>query len=330
MPVRIGRKEHQERTIGINTDSSAETAAKATDIAEGAKTNASASRKHSTNKGKGKGAMIDVGQGKKPFKGVWDDPEELASPVKTEQNSEDEAMADAEPLGISQEPTQAASRLADISQETERKSKGRIKGVAEPVLQTDEDRAEWERFQNNLSHIRAELGPDDSATPDNSGDVGMEGANPNTKKQTVRDNNVYLFQIPPLMPELLSPGIKKELTDDEPVVSAPASSSKGEVRIKVEEGFSDPRARASNAPRFASGLVGKVRVRRSGRTTLDWGGTSYELTPGNKASFLQEVVSIQVVPENKRVAHEDAGEATSFGRVKGKFVVVPDWNQMLG
>jgi DNA-directed RNA polymerase III subunit RPC4 len=27
---------------------------------------------------------------------------------------------------------------------------------------------------------------------------------------------------------------------------------------------------------------------------------------------------------------EDAGEAVSFGRVKGKFVVVPDWNHMLG
>lgn len=27
---------------------------------------------------------------------------------------------------------------------------------------------------------------------------------------------------------------------------------------------------------------------------------------------------------------EDGGEATSFGRVKGKFVVVPAWGAMLG
>lgn len=330
LPVRIGRKEHQERTIGINTDSSAEAAAKATDNAEGAKSNASTIRKYSTNKGKGKGPMVDVVPGKKPFKGVWDDPEELASPVKTEQNSEDEAMVDAEPLGILQEPTQAATRLADISEETGRISKSRIKGVAEPVLQTDEDRAEWERFQKNLSHIRAELGPDDSAPQDNSGDVNMEGVNGNAKKQSVRDNNVYLFQIPPLMPELLPPGIKKEPSEDEPVRSTSAPTAKGEVKVKVEEEFSDPSAKGPDAPRFASGLVGKVRVRQSGRTTLDWGGTSYELTPGNRASFLQEVVSIQVVPENRRNVPEKAGEATSLGRVKGKFVVVPDWNQMLG
>lgn len=73
-----------------------------------------------------------------------------------------------------------------------------------------------------------------------------------------------------------------------------------------------------------------MRVHESGRTTLDWGGTSYELTPGNKASFLQEVASLNMRPENERAAPEDAGEAISLGRVKGKFVVVPNWGEMLG
>jgi DNA-directed RNA polymerase III subunit RPC4 len=115
----------------------------------------------------------------------------------------------------------------------------------------------------------------------------------------------------------------------EPSASVP-TVKKEASKVKVEEGFSDTAAKPVQGPRFASGFVGKLRVRQSGRTTLDWGGTSYELAPGNKASFLQEVVSIHVVPEKDRVVPEDAGEAVSFGRVKGKFVVTPDWSEMLG
>lgn len=75
--------------------------------------------------------------------------------------------------------------------------------------------------------------------------------------------------------------------------------------------------------------MGKLRVHKSGRTTLDWGGTSFELTPGNRSNFLQEVASVEIRPENQRAAPEDAGDAISLGRVKGKFVVVPNWAKML-
>jgi DNA-directed RNA polymerase III subunit RPC4 len=259
------------------------------------------------------------------------------SPVKTEENSEDEQMANAEQIGIVEKPDQTpdqdeAPPTAPPSAES--KPSGRTKVISEPVMQTDEDRAEWRRFQNNLSHIRAELGPDDadvSASVDASGDVNMAEGADKAKKPTVRDNNVYLFQIPPLMPELASASIKKEPTDAPgPVAALPsAQPGKPEVKIKVEEGFTDTAA-GHEAPQFVSGAVGRIRVRQSGRTTLDWGGTSYELTPGNKASFLQEVVSVHVWPDKDRVVPEAGGEAVSFGRVKGKFVVVPDWNEMLG
>jgi DNA-directed RNA polymerase III subunit RPC4 len=287
--------------------------------------------KEPTSKGKGKAREADVATTKKPFKGVWQDSDETISPVKTEENSEDENMVNAEQVGIVERPDQGADRQQS-QPDAESKFRGRIRGIAEPILQTDEDRAEWARFQSNLSHIRAELGPDVNGEVDASGDVNMADAG-NVKKPTVRDNNVYLFQIPPLMPELQSTAIKKEPSEASDPLSAPppAAAGKPGVKVKVEEGaaFTDA-AKAPEAPRFASGCVGKLRVRQSGRTTLDWGGTSYELTPGNKASFLQEVVSIPVVPEAQRVVPEDAGEAVSFGRVKGKFVVVPDWGQMLG
>jgi DNA-directed RNA polymerase III subunit RPC4 len=287
--------------------------------------------KQTTNKGKGKAKEGDVATAKKPFKGVWQDSDETTSPVKTEDNSEDENMGNAEQVGIVERPVQEEDRQ-EPQQEVESKHSGRIRGIVEPVLQTDEDRAEWSRYQSNLSHIRTELGPDANTEADASGDVTMPDAG-NAKKPTVRDNNVYLFQIPPLMPELQSTAIKKELAEaSDPVpTSAPTAPSKPGVKIKVEEGaaFTDA-LKAHEATRFASGHVGKVRVRQSGRTTLDWGGTSYELTPGNKASFLQEVVSVNVLPESNRVVPEDAGDAVSLGRVKGKFVVVPDWGEMLG
>ncbi|KAH7067327.1 RNA polymerase III RPC4-domain-containing protein [Paraphoma chrysanthemicola] len=337
LPVRIGRKEHQERTFGINTDASSETAAKILEQADATgKTPTAAVLAQSTSKGKGKAKEAGSTSTKKPFKGVWQDSDELTSPVKTEDNTEDENMVDAEQIGIIERPHQPAA-IKEASPETDRTHKGRLRGVAEPVLQTDEDRAEWARFQSNLSHIRAELGPEEIPITDGSGDVDMADANGTAKKATVRDNNVYLFQIPPLMPELQSTAIKKE-PSDAPAPSlappaptpAPAAQGKPDVKVKLEEGGFSDATKAHEAPRFASGCVGKVRVRQSGRTTLDWGGTSYELTPGNKASFLQEVVSIHVVPERERIVPEEAGEAVSFGRVKGKFVVTPDWSEMLG
>jgi DNA-directed RNA polymerase III subunit RPC4 len=322
LPVRIGRKEHQERAFGINTDASNETSAK---ILEEADATGQAPTvgvlKQPPGKAKAKAKEPAATSSKKPFKGVWHD----TSPIKTEENSEDEQMGDAEQIGIVDTPEQPTD-FQEPPPDAEVGQKAKVKGVVEPVLQTDEDRAEWTRFQSNLSHIRAELGPDPTAAVDKSGDVNMAEPTENAKKATVRDNNVYLFQIPPLMPELISPSIKNEPTDD----PGPVGAGNPDVKIKVEEGFSDANTKAPEAPRFASGCVGKLRVRQSGRTTFDWGGTSYELTPGNKASFLQEVVSMNVVPERMRVVPEDAGEAVSFGRVKGKFVVVPDWNDMLG
>lgn len=331
LPIRITRKEHQEKALALNTDASAETAPKDTADASGTAGRKSTGERsgQASRKGKGKANDLEITGVRKPFKGVWQDIDDSDVQVKTENTSDDEQMLDAEQIGMGADETEAPQKEEPLSPTIERKGKGRTRSIAEPVLQTDEDRAEWARYLENRKHIRAELGPDETPPVDTAGDTAMtEGAAP-APKTSVRDNNVYLFQIPPLMPELLEPGEKKEPTDaTEP--SAPGAPVKKEVKVKLEEGFSDPSARAAQGPRFSSGMVGKLRVRQSGRTTLDWGGTSYELAPGNKASFLQEVVSIHVVPEKDRVVPEDAGEAVSFGRVKGKFVVTPDWAEMLG
>ncbi|KAL6709066.1 hypothetical protein ACN47E_001882 [Coniothyrium glycines] len=336
LPVRIGRKEHQERAFGINTDTSAETSTKTSEqaVSAGQKL-ASAAPEPTSRKSKSKPKDMEITGERKPFRGVWQDADDAGITVKTEIISDDENMDDAEQLGIASSAA-VQVRLQDAaSRDAERKVKVKGKTISEPILQTEEDRAEWARFQTNMQHIRAELGPEENTAIDASGDAPMAESSSNVRKPTVRDNNVYLFQIPPLMPELLPPAIKNEPLDGHlsapPAAPVSTQAPKSDSKVKLEEGgFSDPNAKPKEGPRFASGMVGKLRVRQSGRTTLDWGGTSYELTPGNRASFLQEVVSINIVPERNRIAPEEAGDAISFGRVKGKFVVVPDWTTMLG
>ena len=330
--MRIGRREHQERTFGINTEASSETSAKILEQAEsGGQSLQTAASDQAARKPKSKSKDVEVTGSRKQFKGVWHDSEDSDVAVKTEPTSDDEKMGDAEQIGLRDAPEQPAEKQEPPSPSAERKPKLKKKSIAEPVLQTDEDRAEWARYLANLRHIRAELGPEEVPQVDGSGDVPMADAGNAEKKPTVRDNNVYLFQIPPLMPEVEPPSIKNEPSDPQPAPPSAQPSNKPDTKIKLEEGgFSDPAAKAKEGARFGSGMVGKLRVHASGRTTLDWGGTSFELTPGTKASFLQEVASVEIRPENERAAPEDAGDATSLGRVKGKFVVVPNWDEMLG
>ncbi|PVH99460.1 hypothetical protein DM02DRAFT_615068 [Periconia macrospinosa] len=324
LPVRIGRKEHQERVVGINTDASTETSAKLLQEANQAGNAPATSGENTAPKGKGKANDSDLevtGERKR------DDGEQQNLETETNIKSEsmsDEAMEDAEQVGIATEvPT--AERKVDVPT-TEKKSKKK-----EPNLQTDEERAEWARFQANLSAVRAELGPEDKPHVDASGDTDMADAAAKVKKESnPRDEHVYLFQLPPIIPELKGPTVKKDPSGADSKTSEPSQATNGEaVPIKKEEEFSNPLANIPKGPTFASGCVGKLRVHQSGRTTLDWGGINFELAPGKPVSFLQEAVAINILPEKERVTPEDAGSAVSLGRIKGKFVVTPDFSSMM-
>ncbi|PZD00149.1 RNA-pol-Rpc4 domain containing protein [Pyrenophora tritici-repentis] len=271
LPVRAGRKEHQERKPGYNTEAST-------------------------------AKVLEQAEGKTPKL------KSESKEVKVEGGSDDETMSDAGKTGLPDAP----ALKQDPS--VEHRPKPKTTDPAQPAFQTDDDRAEWERIQLHRRLIIAEFGPTETPEVDSSGDAVMAGT---AEKPTVRTNNVYLFQIPPLMPEVEA-SIKKEAPDPKP-----------EAKIKLEEGgFSDPTAKPTSV-RFGSGLVGKLRVHKSGRTTLDWGGTSFEVTDVRAGSgSRQEVVSMEFTPENQRSAPEDAGDAYSLGPVKGKFVVTPDLETM--
>jgi DNA-directed RNA polymerase III subunit RPC4 len=350
IPVRIRRQEHKERVVGINTEASSEGAAKNRQKAEETGNDpAEDVAQRTVNKGKGKTKDLEITGERKQYKGVWQDSEDSDVKVKTEPGTEDEEMLDAEDaedagqMGIGAGTTEQNGTSPD----TERKSKPHYKGM--PEFQTDEERAEWIRYHDNLGALRAELGDNEpTSTVDEAGDVAMTTAG----SKSVRDGHIYLFQLPPVMPDLSAPSAGKEISDvpaeavdagpgtAAPTATAisPGLSAKAEgkrpmgrpeaVPIKKEEDFSNPLADIPEQKRFTTGYVGKLRVHKSGRTTLDWGGTSYELTPGKQASFLQEIVSIHVSPEADQQSDAAAGEAIALGSVKGKFVVTPDFEQM--
>jgi len=124
---------------------------------------------------------------------------------------------------------------------------------------------------------------------------------------------------------------------DQPQQQRPNSASRPAA---VED--DDPVVTDSSGPRvqkLPSGAVGKLRIHKSGKATLDWGGTKLSVGMGGEVGFLQDIVVLGL-PDKKVGAEgaegaaekEDAGPgwAMGMGQVKGKFVVTPDWSDVLG
>jgi len=320
LPVRIRREEHKERKISMNPEAVVQTNVKKTGQGEVPVRYAGSETLH---KGKGKAKDVEITGERKPYKGMWQDSDDAQVNIKVEPVSSDDETEAKEQVGIG-----ATSTRGEQSLGRERKTKTADRNV--PEFGTEEEREEWERIQHNLKAMTAELGPVEEEQPmiDTGGDVLMADTSADNSRPSIRDDHVYLFQLPPIMPELHTAGIKKEqhaATTDSPALV------RAEVGIKKEEEeFSDPRGKTPAGPRFVNGCVGKLRVHRSGRTTLDWGGTSYLLGPGTPGQFLQEVASLNITPVDKRDPPEDAGEAFSYGRIKEKFVVTPNFIDLLG
>ncbi|ORY17160.1 RNA polymerase III RPC4-domain-containing protein [Clohesyomyces aquaticus] len=328
MPVRVSRKDHHDRVLG-KTESSSSVPTKSPEQAEESKDSLKAIAAESATR-KGKMKDVEITDVRKPYKGMWQDADEpQGSSIKIEVISDEENSSEA--VDVRADTTaKAAEKRSVESPATEKKPpvKGGYAGIA-PALQTDEDRAEWERYQAKLRFMRLELG-----SPEPQPVREVEENNPDEVKD-VRHNNVYIFQLPPDMPALLSPKTKAAEASDasEPAPPAPSGTDhnvlKPQVEIKLED---EAPEQSTKVPRFPStgGYVGKMRVHKSGKTTLDWGGSPFVVMPGLKARFLQEVISLDITPEADRVSPDDGGKARSFGRVKGKFVVTPDWDGHIG
>lgn len=186
-----------------------------------------------------------------------------------------------------------------------------------------------------------------------------------------RANKLYLFQLPPIMSPLVPAGTKiKKEDEDETADDAPTNPAddmldpeEEEVVKEEDEDAAEANEQVSDtyARQYQPGVVGKLRVHRSGRVTLDWGGHVMEVGMGIDASFLQTAMIVETdagkgsgalagVDETGRDGQGDGaaaaekvkqdpdrgaagqmgGEAISLGPIHGKFVVKPDLNWLLG
>jgi DNA-directed RNA polymerase III subunit RPC4 len=205
-----------------------------------------------------------------------------------------------------------------------------------PVLWTDDDKNEWERRKTADQALVDELSQEKASAQEMDVDEAED---------RLRDR-VYILTFPPVLPALLDP-TKPKPEPDAPLPARPdaattAGAENDPVVIK-EDPAAAPREeltrkggfplRPAHLPALEPGRVGRLVVRRSGRATLDWGGTSLRVGLGLTPDVLQDVVSVSGVGDGDGVAAGEegfAGRACSFGQVRGKFVVTPDWDELLG
>ncbi|KAK3708303.1 hypothetical protein LTR37_011568 [Vermiconidia calcicola] len=327
-PVRVARIAHKERSLGINAEGATnQEGAITVDANDVAAVNAADI---------GKGKQKATGDAKitgehKIFQAVYSDSEDDAD-VKPDPEGEPETDTGSSPAGPG--PQLQSDFLADppSSPETRAKGKEKIKARAlsplptgMPEYQTREEVEEWERYQNDLKIVRAELGPNTST--DSDGDAVMDSEKSGEDK---RADKVYLFQFPPVLPDLQPITVKPDpetANGDTDVMNIDPQPNNQAKPINVSDNTASDIRQQPNLP---SGAVGKLKVHASGRVTLDWGGTALSLAMGTEASFLQDVMLASLPDRKDGGKTEGEGMAVSMGQVKGKFVVTPDWGAILG
>jgi DNA-directed RNA polymerase III subunit RPC4 len=319
---------------------------------------------------------VQVVRSERKWKGAWEDSSDDDLAIKPEPMDDDNDLT-AAPLP-SDTDTPAIKESA--SPESRRKSKGKAAArkhtlpTEAPALQTVEERREWERHHLDLEILRQELGEITlpSSIPavsskDAEGDVKMgedattteeadlaEGVDATSSLPTStangppppdrRTDRVYLFQFPPILPSLAPTTVKPEpvsptLSKKVPVASTSAIDVDATSTTAAKHPEIPESVGQMHSP-FPSGLVGKLRVHASGRTTLDWGGTSLQVGMGTDVQFLQDAVVAKFNDKSdvegakgKEEEHDETafgGEVMGLGQVRGKFVVTPDWEEIVG
>ncbi|EMC97838.1 hypothetical protein BAUCODRAFT_31844 [Baudoinia panamericana UAMH 10762] len=350
-PVRLKREAHRDRAIGLNADG-------ATTIQDGTTNNELGGSGEAAvaftdkRKGKQRAKDVEIVGSSEMFHGTYSDSDEGNPPIKTEPTDDD-------PVPVLVPPPQQ-----DVPSSPESKRRGgkdrsitkrTLSGSAaeRPVYQTQEEMDEWERHQRDLEILYEELGTialPSAAVPnpdrDGAGDATMDGTDdrPRLEGEKERDkkaDKVYLFQFPPILPDL-----RPVIVKPDPDAPTEGGAEEGDAML-VDDEAAKPAIAAKagdaptvHAPRLPPGAVGKLRIHRSGKATLDWGGLTLSVGMGMAATFLQDVV-VASVPESKRGVDGDGGGggggdegagtgwAMAMGQVKGNFVVTPDWEEIL-
>jgi DNA-directed RNA polymerase III subunit RPC4 len=205
----------------------------------------------------------------------------------------------------------------DVDRKTSKRKGARLKDAI-AVTETAEEHAERLRYNEEVLKLVGEL--------DHHRSSSQVGGHQQGRAEHFHDRRLYLFQFPPLTPVLVDPTEEIEVkqepeTEFQPVQSA--SEKIGSAAVKKEEGVEERTKRKSDVMtadnmQLPSGLAGTLRVHKSGKVTLDWGGTDLEVRYGTEVDFLQDVV----------MADETEQAAWAVGQVEKKMVCIPNWQKL--
>jgi DNA-directed RNA polymerase III subunit RPC4 len=214
---------------------------------------------------------------------------------------------------------------------------------------------EEDMIHSDLNLLANELG---SAT------ITEEDDGEETTTQTLldKDGRMYLFQFPPLLPPLQPTreptATKKSKVKPEPhdldmhdalaqttstnPVDLTTSEEGGATTGAAENGRDqepavavaaagendDPEKTRGFMSELLSqgGMIGKLNIRKSGKTELDWGGRILELSPAAGMNFLTTAV---IVEENDTKPQPGmvGGDGIGMGKIMGRFVLAPTWDE---
>ena len=392
-PIRLDRQEHVERSIGVNTEASSLTSAelrrraKERDEAEGSlflpEDDEEDLVKQNSRKTKKKSKDVEFVRDKRRWKGVYpeeDDKDDTAN-VKEEPRDDDDdviiidaanALEAQNPENCNMEAPLESSAKRTLKEprgdrefslpQVKRRRKPGLHKI-KPVLQTEEDRQEWERYETDGVALAEELGTTGfhldpvSAKKDSDGNALTEDAAEEQKDR--RSDLVYLFQLPPVVPNLVDVNSPKELeptnksvtqifpavVDEGPLkgsasTATATSSKKTDSSVKIEEEDS-PMSLESKIPNAMmaedvddfTGDLGMLTIYESGEATLSWGGIDHELGRGVEGELLQEAILLNYKTSDKEETMGRAdpsfdNAAVALGQVSGGFVLTPDWLSM--
>lgn len=280
-PIRLDRKEHKERAVGVNTDASSLTSAELRRRAqEGRAAQGSLFLDDeelvaptTKSKARGKARDVEFVRDERKWKGVYqdDDDSDAAPKVKEEPRDDDAMVVDEAPATVTISPpkspeavppepisdteiAEAASPPAqpqedpipESTQPKRRLPKRKTYRPPKSVLQTAEDHQEWgrgERDRHKISDTLTEIAGGLAPAPQAADN--QEDVNMDAPTAKKPSGELFLFQFPPALPMLIDPTTEK--IKAEPPTEPPRPTPNQPVPIGIPQ--PKPPTPAANKPK---------------------------------------------------------------------------------
>ncbi|KAL6798706.1 RNA polymerase III RPC4 domain-containing protein [Trichoderma sp. SZMC 28012] len=300
MPMGILRREHKEAPVVVATTAELEAAEKALDEEESLWVD-----------GEAPGSLPPADQ---PEEGDWNTSAKRAAKVKKEPTDDTMDLdVDIKPADEGKLPLSKIKAKKPIAQDPE-----------ENMIRTD------------LSLLASELGA-----------ITINGDGEEKADETGnKDGRLYLFQFPPLLPPLKQVAapqprikVKEEEQHSASLHATPLSVSSTATPVDLtqqgeeeeeesdEEDEEQERRNGFRSQALSNGgLIGRLNVRKSGKVELDWGGRILEMSPAAGMNFLTTAVIVEESDEKPQNG-VTTGESIGMGKIMGRFVLAPIWNE---